>query len=97
MNSSSVFCSQEEGQRLICARAAPTPPAAPLPQAANETGVPLDRLRSWRKGGYLNPVARMRGDAPKGGVLLFRLGDVLGLLEEPPPRGRRPGKRGVRP
>ena len=67
-----------------------------LPQAATETGIPLDRLRSWRKTGYLNPVARMRGDAPNGGVLLFRLDDVLRLLEEPPPRGRRPGKRGTR-
>ena len=84
MDSSSVFCSQEEGQRLIS-----------LPQAANETGVPLDRLRGWRRGGRLSPVARMRGDAPNGGVLLFRLDDVLRLLEEPPLRGRRPGKRGV--
>ena len=67
-----------------------------LPQAATETCIPLNRLRSWRKTGYLNPVARMRGDAPKGGVLLFRLDDVLGLLEEPPPRGRRPGKGGTR-
>ena len=84
MDSNTALCSQEERQRLIS-----------LPQAAKETGVPLDRLRSWRKGGYLNPVARMRGDAPKGGVLLFSLSDVLQLLEEPPPRGRRPGKRGV--
>ena len=85
MDSSTALCSQEERQRLIS-----------LPQAANETGIPLDRLRSWRKTGYLNPVARMRGDAPNGGVLLFRLDDVLRLLEEPPPRGRRPLKRGVR-
>ena len=86
MDSNTALCSQEERQRLIS-----------LPQAANETGIPLDRLRSWRKTGYLNPVARMRGDAPNGGVLLFRLDDVLRLLEEPPPRGRRPRKRGARP
>ena len=66
-----------------------------LPQAAAETCIPLHRLRSWRRTGSLNPVARMRGNAPKGGVLLFRLDDVLRLLEEPPPRGRRPGKRGA--
>ena len=84
MDSSTALRSQEERQRLIS-----------LPQAANETGIPLDRLRSWRKTGYLNPVGRMRGDAPNGGVLLFRMDDVLRLLEEPPPRGRRPGKRGV--
>ena len=82
MDSSTALRSQEERQRLIS-----------LPQAANETGIPLDRLRSWRKTGYLNPVGRMRGDAPNGGVLLFRFGDVLRLLEEPPPRGRRPRKR----
>lgn len=66
-----------------------------LPQAAVETGVPLDRLRSWRKTGYLAPVARMRGDAPNGGVLLFRLADIVRLLDEPPLRGR-PPKRGGR-
>ena len=68
-----------------------------LPQAAAETGIPLDCLRSWRKTGYLSPVARMRGDAPNGGVLLFRLADVLRLLHEPPPRGRRPRIRRGRP
>ena len=83
METSSVLCSQEEQQRLIS-----------LPQAAKETGVPLDRLRGWRRGRFLTPVARVRGDAPGGGVLLFRMGDVLGLLEEPPLRGRQPGKRG---
>ena len=68
-----------------------------LPQASTETGIPLDRLRSWRKGGYLIPVGRMRGDAPNDGVLLFKLDDVLRLLDEPPRRGRRPRKRGGRP
>ena len=63
-----------------------------LPQASIETSISLDRLRSWRKTGYLNPVGRLRGDAPGGGVLLFRLADVLQLLDEPPRRGRRPRK-----
>ena len=63
-----------------------------LPQASVETGIPLDRLRSWRKGHYLNPVGKMRGDAPNGGLLIFRLADVLRLRDDPPARGRRPGK-----
>ena len=67
-----------------------------LPQAAVETGIPLNRLRSWRKTGYLTPVARMRGDAPNGGVLLFKLDDVLDLRDDPPPRGRPPRQRRAR-
>ena len=63
-----------------------------LPQASIETGIPQGRLRSWRKGGYLIPIGRLRGDAPGGGILLFRLADVLRLLDEPPRRGRRPRK-----
>ncbi len=65
-----------------------------LPQASAETGIPLVRLRSWRKAGYLHPVGRLRGDAPGGGVLLFQLADVLLLRDDPPPRGRRPRKQG---
>ncbi len=66
-----------------------------LPQAAVETGVPLDRLRSWRKTGHLSPIGRIRGNAPGGGLLLFRLADIVRLLDEPPLRGR-PPKRGGR-
>jgi hypothetical protein len=67
-----------------------------LPQAADETGIPLDRLRSWRKTRHLVPIGKLRGDAPNGGVLLFRFTDVLRLLEDPPPRGRRPKEKGGR-
>ena len=68
-----------------------------LPQAAAETEIPLNRLRSWRRKGRLVPVARMRGDAPNGGVLLFKLEDVLHLRDDPPPRGRPPRQRGAHP
>ena len=86
MVTGNVSCEEAASDRLIS-----------LPQAAAETSIPLDRLRGWRRKRHLNPVARVRGNAPNGGVLLFRLDDVLRLLEDPPPRGRQPRKRGVRP
>ena len=79
------ICVQDKPDRLIA-----------LSQAAVETGIPIDRLRSWRRTGHLVPSARMRGDAPGGGILLFRMADVLRLLDDPPLRGRPPGKGGGR-
>ena len=66
-----------------------------LPSAAEEMKIPLSRLRGWRKGKFLNPVAKIRGDAPGGGVFLFRRADIRRLVDDPPPRGRRPRKRGA--
>ena len=61
--------------------------------AASELHVPLDRLRGWRKAGHLSPVARIRGDQSGGGVFLFRRQDIERLIQNPPRRGRPPGRK----
>ena len=51
-------------------------------------GVRPSTLWSWVRKGYLKVAGRLRGNAPGGGLTVFKKQDILRLIENPPPRGR---------